>query len=98
MAAGQRRWTHDYPLYSGFDPSAERLALRVLHRLSTACTMQGQELKDAVDRGLRAVNLHHVADKQAGQYSGGMKRRLSVAIAFMGNPAMVYLDEPSTVC
>ena len=58
---------------------------------------QGEELTDAVDRGLRAVNLLRVADKQAGQYSGGMKRRLSVAISFMGNPAVVYLDEPSTV-
>ena len=58
---------------------------------------QGQELQDAVDRGLRAVNLHNVANKRTGQFSGGMKRRLSVAISFMGNPAIVYLDEPSTV-
>jgi len=50
-----------------------------------------------VDRGLRSVNLHNVANKRAGQFSGGMKRRLSVAISFMGNPAIVYLDEPSTV-
>lgn len=28
--------------------------------------------------------------------SGGMKRRLSVAIALMGDPLVVYLDEPST--
>ena len=48
-------------------------------------------------RGLKGVNLHRVANKQAGQYSGGMKRRLSVAISFMGDPAIVYLDEPSTV-
>lgn len=38
-----------------------------------------------------------VADKLAGKYSGGMKRRLSVAISFMGDPKVVYLDEPSTV-
>jgi len=29
-------------------------------------------------------------------YSGGMKRRLSVAIALIGRPKLVYLDEPST--
>jgi hypothetical protein len=54
---------------------------------------------DAVESGLRAVNLWNngVADKQARAYSGGMKRRLSVAISFMGNPLVVYLDEPSTV-
>lgn len=49
--------------------------------------------------GLRAVNLWNngVADKQSRMYSGGMKRRLSVAISFMGDPLVVYLDEPSTV-
>jgi ABC-type Na+ transport system ATPase subunit NatA len=43
------------------------------------------------------VNLLNVRDKQAGKYSGGMKRRLSVAISFVGSPKVVYLDEPSTV-
>ena len=33
---------------------------------------------------------------QAGKYSGGMKRRLSVAISLIGDPLVVYLDEPST--
>ncbi len=32
-----------------------------------------------------------------GKFSGGMRRRLSVAISFMGNPSVVYLDEPSSV-
>jgi ABC-type multidrug transport system ATPase subunit len=50
-----------------------------------------------VDAGLRSVNLHGVASKRVGQFSGGMKRRLSVAISFMGDPSVVYLDEPSTV-
>ena len=48
-------------------------------------------------KGLQSVNLLNVANKQAGKYSGGMKRRLSVAISFVGNPKVVYLDEPSTV-
>ena len=30
-------------------------------------------------------------------YSGGMRRRLSVAIALLGDPLVVYLDEPTTV-
>jgi len=33
---------------------------------------------------------------QAGFYSGGMRRRLSVAIAMLGSPKIVYLDEPTT--
>jgi ATP-binding cassette subfamily A (ABC1) protein 3 len=32
----------------------------------------------------------------AGTYSGGNKRKLSVAIAMLGNPPICFLDEPST--
>lgn len=32
----------------------------------------------------------------AGTYSGGNKRKLSVAVAMIGNPPIVFLDEPST--
>lgn len=34
------------------------------------------------------------AKVRAGSYSGGMKRRLSVAIALIGDPKLVILDEP----
>jgi ABC-type multidrug transport system ATPase subunit len=59
----------------------------------------GPELDATVHRCLAAVRLWGggIADKPSGSYSGGMQRRLSVAIALMGNPAVVYLDEPSTV-
>ncbi|KAL4523256.1 hypothetical protein Ndes2437B_g00384 [Nannochloris sp. 'desiccata'] len=55
-------------------------------------------LEAAVEAGLRAVNLWNggVADKQVKTFSGGMKRRLSVAISLIGDPQVVYLDEPST--
>ncbi|KAL2515976.1 ABC transporter A family member 7 [Forsythia ovata] len=60
--------------------------------------LKGAALTQAVDESLRSVNLFHggVADKQAGKYSGGMKRRLSVAISLIGDPKVVYMDEPST--
>ncbi|KAL7098741.1 hypothetical protein ACP275_09G036700 [Erythranthe tilingii] len=52
----------------------------------------------AVEESLKSVNLFHggVADKKTGKYSGGMKRRLSVAISLIGDPKVVYMDEPST--
>ncbi|KAM0864975.1 hypothetical protein ACQ4PT_043551 [Festuca glaucescens] len=60
--------------------------------------LKGAALVKAVDDSLKSVNLFHggVGDKQVGMYSGGMKRRLSVAISLIGDPKVVYMDEPST--
>ncbi|XP_061346675.1 ABC transporter A family member 7-like [Gastrolobium bilobum] len=60
--------------------------------------LKGSVLTQAVEESLKSLNLFHggVADKQAGKYSGGMKRRLSVAISLIGDPRVVYMDEPST--
>ncbi|KEH31922.1 ABC transporter A family protein [Medicago truncatula] len=60
--------------------------------------LTGSILTQAVEESLKSLNLYHggIADKQAGKYSGGMKRRLSVAISLIGDPRIVYLDEPST--
>ncbi|CAK9158688.1 unnamed protein product [Ilex paraguariensis] len=60
--------------------------------------LKGAALIQAVEESLKGVNLFYggVADKQAGKYSGGMKRRLSVAISLIGDPKVVYMDEPST--
>ncbi|KAJ4809127.1 ABC transporter A family protein [Rhynchospora pubera] len=58
--------------------------------------LKDEELNQAIEESLKSVNLLSVIDKQAGQYSGGMKRRLSVAISLIGDPQVVYLDEPST--
>ncbi|KAH9623722.1 hypothetical protein KSS87_006304 [Heliosperma pusillum] len=60
--------------------------------------LKGAALLEAVEDSLKSVNLYHggVGDKFAGKYSGGMKRRLSVAISLIGDPKVVYMDEPST--
>ncbi|KAL9243222.1 hypothetical protein vseg_017135 [Gypsophila vaccaria] len=60
--------------------------------------LSGAALNEAVEESLKNLNLFYggVADKQAGKYSGGMKRRLSVAISLIGNPQVVFMDEPST--
>jgi ABC-type multidrug transport system ATPase subunit len=42
------------------------------------------------------VGLEEAADNPAGSFSGGMKRRLSVAISTIGNPKVVFMDEPTT--
>ncbi|CAN6201246.1 unnamed protein product [Urochloa humidicola] len=60
--------------------------------------LSGSSLDLAVDESLRSVNLLHggAPDKQVKKYSGGMKRRLSVAISLIGDAKVVYMDEPST--
>jgi len=58
--------------------------------------LKGQELKNAVVKALSAVNLAQKAHVRVGSFSGGMKRRLSVACSLIGNPKVIYLDEPST--
>ncbi|XP_077834795.1 phospholipid-transporting ATPase ABCA7 isoform X2 [Macaca mulatta] len=46
--------------------------------------------------GLARLGLSWYADRPAGTYSGGNKRKLATAVALVGDPAMVFLDEPTT--
>lgn len=45
---------------------------------------------------MREVHLERFASLKTKELSGGMKRRLSVAISLVGDPKIVFLDEPST--
>ena len=45
---------------------------------------------------LKTVGLADVADRLAGTYSGGMKRRLDLATALVSEPDILFLDEPTT--
>jgi ABC-2 type transport system ATP-binding protein len=53
---------------------------------------------DPVDRAelLKRFGLAEFARRQTGGLSGGQKRRLAVALAFVGRPRLVFLDEPTT--
>ncbi|XP_047388210.1 phospholipid-transporting ATPase ABCA7 [Sciurus carolinensis] len=46
--------------------------------------------------GLARLGLAQYADRLAGTYSGGNKRKLAAAVALVGDPAVVFLDEPTT--
>jgi len=52
--------------------------------------------KPIIDKLIHEMNLTEYENVQAGQLSGGNKRKLTVAIALLGNPPIVLLDEPST--
>ena len=45
---------------------------------------------------LAQFSLTHAADRRAGTYSGGMRRRLDIAMSLIGDPKVVFLDEPTT--
>uniref|UniRef100_A0A4W2I2S3 ATP-binding cassette sub-family A member 3-like n=1 Tax=Bos indicus x Bos taurus TaxID=30522 RepID=A0A4W2I2S3_BOBOX len=54
------------------------------------------KINNYVKKSMEALNLESYADKYIYTYSGGNKRRLSTAIALMGKPSVIFLDEPST--
>ncbi|KAL0416463.1 UNVERIFIED_CONTAM: ABC transporter A family member 2 [Sesamum latifolium] len=53
-------------------------------------------INSVVQKLLAEVKLTEAAKVRSGSYSGGMRRRLSVAIALIGEPKLVILDEPTT--
>jgi len=54
-----------------------------------------KELDARVDRVIEKVGLIDEAGRRAGKYSGGMKRRVSIAMALVHDPRVVLLDEPT---
>jgi len=62
------------------------------------CAIRGvsdAERDGVVSSSLRAADLEPYADRPCGRYSGGNKRKLSLAIALVGDPTFAVLDEPS---
>nr|XP_050848484.1 cholesterol transporter ABCA5-like [Vespula vulgaris]XP_050848485.1 cholesterol transporter ABCA5-like [Vespula vulgaris]XP_050848486.1 cholesterol transporter ABCA5-like [Vespula vulgaris] len=55
-----------------------------------------QEIKKIVDLYLSSLQIHEHADKQIQECSGGTRRKLSFAMAMVGGPKVVLMDEPST--
>eukprot|EP00456_Euglypha_rotunda_P093803 TRINITY_DN9920_c0_g2_i2.p1 TRINITY_DN9920_c0_g2~~TRINITY_DN9920_c0_g2_i2.p1 ORF type:complete len:425 (-),score=71.84 TRINITY_DN9920_c0_g2_i2:9-1283(-) len=54
------------------------------------------QLEGYVKSVVNRIGLKDYAHRPCGGYSGGNKRKLSVGVALIGNPAVIFLDEPST--
>jgi ABC-2 type transport system ATP-binding protein len=66
-------------------------------RLQTALHgIRGAERNRRSDELLSRVGLSQAADRKVGGYSGGMKRRLDLALALVHGPRILFLDEPTT--
>src|ERR671916_2039931 len=57
---------------------------------------EGAEARERSDQLLDRVGLTQAADRRVGGYSGGMKRRLDLALALVHRPRILFLDEPTT--
>ncbi|KAL6465280.1 hypothetical protein MHYP_G00254130 [Metynnis hypsauchen] len=80
-----------------FDALFEDLTAR--EHLELYTRLRGIPWKDeerVVQWALEKLELSKYADKPAGTYSGGNKRKLSTAIALIGYPSLIFLDEPTT--
>ena len=75
------------PLLTGRDHLKLQMALHGIPR---------RERPDRADELLARVGLMGAADRKVGGYSGGMKRRLDLALALVHRPRILFLDEPTT--
>ena len=73
-------------------------ALTVRENLELICGLYGfdrAKRENRIDELVRLMNLKSVLERKAGKLSGGWQRRLSIAMALISQPRVLFLDEPT---
>lgn len=81
------------PQYPGLYPNFT--AREFLFYMATLKDIPKKQMKAAVEAVLSAVELSDVAEQKISSFSGGMKQRLALAQATLGDPEIIILDEPT---
>jgi oleandomycin transport system ATP-binding protein len=67
-----------------------------LYMIGRLLDLSRKDARRRAEELLERFSLTDAAKRPAGQYSGGMRRRLDLAASMIGRPAVLYLDEPTT--
>ena len=79
----------EYAFYHELTPVQNMNYFGSLYNLSK------KEIKEKTDSLLSVLGLTHVANKKINTFSGGMKRKVNLAIGLIHNPSVLFLDEPT---
>lgn len=78
----------------GLDPIMKSMELLTIQ--GRAFGMTPRDARQRADQLLEIVGLSQFKDRRVGKYSGGMRRRLDLAMALVHQPDILFLDEPTT--
>src|SRR4051812_41935740 len=80
----------------GYVPQDSGVDVSATARENRLQGMRRADVRRRVDELLRLVEIEDAADRVVRGYSGGMRRRLDIALGLIHRPSVLFLDEPTT--